>query len=148
MALIIFFWPGYAEITCRTIKSWETVTFIPKLYDARVKRSCVSCLHEKAWLWDPQNTEKQPFFEEKWADLRCFRISEARSAKKSVHHWGQNTFWPQHHIIWCIILFDTHTIHHIILYVNTFLKNFQKIIYNKKDCYKVSWQSPVSARFS
>ena len=26
--------------------------------DTRVKRSCVSCLHEKAWLIDPQNTEK------------------------------------------------------------------------------------------
>ena len=26
--------------------------------DTRVKRSCVSCLHEKAWLLDPQNTEK------------------------------------------------------------------------------------------
>ena len=26
--------------------------------DTRVKRSCVSCLHEKALLLDPQNTEK------------------------------------------------------------------------------------------
>jgi len=38
-------------------------------YDTSVKRSCVSCLHEKGWLWDAQNTEKQPFFAEKWADL-------------------------------------------------------------------------------
>ncbi len=47
---------------------------------------CVSCLHEKAWLYDPQNTSKQPFFAEKCAYCEYFRIAEAHSAEQSVYH--------------------------------------------------------------
>ena len=46
-----------------------------RFYDTRVKRSCFSCSHEKARLWDPQKHEKEPFFAEKWAISNVFRIS-------------------------------------------------------------------------
>jgi len=64
------------------------------LHDARVKRLCVSCLHEKPWLWDPPNMRKQPFFEEKCADFECFRILGAQTAKKSEGITGSKTFAP------------------------------------------------------
>ena len=51
-----------------------------------------------AWLIDPQNTEKQPFFVEKRADLRCFRIAKAWNAKQSVYHRGKIPFTPG--ILW------------------------------------------------
>ena len=38
---------------------------------------CVSCLHEKAWLYDPQNTSKQPFFAEKCANWSSHRLFHA-----------------------------------------------------------------------
>ena len=76
------------------------LTFIYRYQGQKVRKPMQACLQEDFWPLDPPKTWVSSHFSKK--NERITNVFEDCESAKHVAIWyqrGQNTFWPQHHMI-------------------------------------------------